>query len=82
MLLRSWARWGLATSVVRLPVILPSSVLVTPVASHADLVFEVDQESHAYSAYLVEAGQTPKVFVIWPGRAIGAIVHDAEGVKR
>ncbi|KAG2339398.1 hypothetical protein BDR05DRAFT_621493 [Suillus weaverae] len=35
--------------------------MLASVASPADLVL-VDQEGHAYSAYLVEAGQT-KVFV-------------------
>ncbi|KAG1844204.1 hypothetical protein DFJ58DRAFT_31233 [Suillus subalutaceus] len=62
---------------------LPSSVSapVTPVASPADLVL-VDQECHAYSAYLVEAGR-PKLFVMRPDGVImiGAIVHGAEGVK-
>ncbi|KAG2362747.1 FAD binding domain-containing protein [Suillus spraguei] len=67
-------------SVVRLTVILPSSASVTPVASPADLVL-VDREGHAYSAYLVEAGQA-KVFVIRPDGVIGAIVHGAEGAKK
>jgi hypothetical protein len=66
-------------SVVRSAVVLPSSASVTPVASPADLL--VDQEGYAYSAYLVEAGQT-KVFVIRPDGVIGAIVHGAEGVKK
>ncbi|KAG1864433.1 FAD binding domain-containing protein [Suillus subluteus] len=68
------------TSVIRSAVILPSSASVTSVASSADLVL-VDQENHAYSAYLVEAGQT-KVFVIRPDGVVGAIVHGAEGVKK
>ncbi|KAG2140304.1 FAD binding domain-containing protein [Suillus cothurnatus] len=68
------------SSIVRSVVILPSSASVTSVASPADLVL-VDQEGHAYSAYLVEAGQT-KVFVIWPDGVVGAIVHGAEGVKK
>ncbi|KAG1791730.1 FAD binding domain-containing protein [Suillus plorans] len=67
-------------SVVRSAVVLPSSASVTSVASPADLVL-VDQEGHAYSAYLMEAGQT-KVFVIRPDGVIGAIVHGAEGVKK
>jgi 2-polyprenyl-6-methoxyphenol hydroxylase-like FAD-dependent oxidoreductase len=67
-------------SVVRSALILPSSASVTFVASPADLVL-VDQEGHAYSAYLVEAGQT-KVFVIRPDGVVGAIVHGAEGVKK
>ncbi|KAG2121921.1 FAD binding domain-containing protein [Suillus clintonianus] len=67
-------------SVVQSAVILPSSTPVTPVASPADLVL-VDQESHAHSAYLVEAGQM-KVFVIRPDGVVGAIVHGAEGVKK
>jgi hypothetical protein len=67
-------------SVVRSAVVLPSSASVTHVASPAvDLL--VDQEGHAYSAYLVEAGQT-KVFVIRPDGVVGAIVHGAEGVKK
>ncbi|KAG2142997.1 FAD binding domain-containing protein [Suillus clintonianus] len=67
-------------SVVRSAVVLPSSTPVTPAASPADLVL-VDQEGYAYSAYLVEAGQT-KVFVIRPDGVIGAIVHGAEGMKK
>ncbi|KAG2118464.1 FAD binding domain-containing protein [Suillus clintonianus] len=67
-------------SVVRLAVVLPSSAPATPVASPADLVL-IDQEGHAYSAYLVESDQT-KVFVIRPDGVIGAIVHGAEGVKK
>ncbi|KAG2058482.1 hypothetical protein BDR06DRAFT_950285 [Suillus hirtellus] len=67
-------------SVVRSAVVLPSSASVTSVASPADLVL-VDQEGHAYSAYLTEAGQT-KVFVIRPDGVIGAIVHGTEGVKK
>ncbi|KAG2118485.1 FAD binding domain-containing protein [Suillus clintonianus] len=67
-------------SVVRLAVVLPSSAPVTPAASPADLVL-VDQEGHAYSAYLMEVGQT-KVFVIRPDGVVGAIVHGAEGVKK
>ncbi|KAG1727594.1 FAD binding domain-containing protein [Suillus lakei] len=66
--------------VVRSAVVLPSSAQVTPVASPADLVL-VDQEGHAYSAYLVEAGQT-KVFVIRPDGVVGAIVHGIEGAKK
>ncbi|KAG2339393.1 hypothetical protein BDR05DRAFT_1003356 [Suillus weaverae] len=65
------------TSIVRSAVVLPSSASAT---SPADLVL-VDQEGHAYSAYLVEAGQT-KVFVIRPDGVIGAIIHGAEGVKK
>jgi hypothetical protein len=67
-------------SAVRSAVVLPSSASVTSVASPADLVF-VDQKGHAYSAYLVEAGQT-KVFVIRPDGVVGAIVRGAEGVKK
>ncbi|KAG2035873.1 FAD binding domain-containing protein, partial [Suillus americanus] len=67
-------------SVVRSAVVLPSSTPVTPVASPADLVL-VDREGYAYSAYLMEAGQT-KVFVIRPDGVVGAIVHGAEGVKK
>jgi len=67
-------------SVVRSAVVLPSSASVTSVASPADLVL-VDQEGHAYSAYLMEAGQT-KVFVIRPDGVIGAIVHGTEGMKK
>ncbi|KAG1742105.1 FAD binding domain-containing protein [Suillus lakei] len=66
--------------VVRTIVVLPSSAPVTPVASPADLVL-VDQESYAYSAYLVEANQM-KVFVIRPDGVIGAVVRGAEGVKK
>ncbi|KAG2360283.1 hypothetical protein BDR07DRAFT_1610906 [Suillus spraguei] len=43
-------------SLVRSAVVLPSSTTGATVASPAEL----DQESHAYSAYLVEAGQTKK----------------------
>ncbi|KAG1777062.1 FAD binding domain-containing protein [Suillus placidus] len=68
------------TSVVRSAVILPSSAIGVTVACPADLVL-VDQEGHAYSAYLVEAGQT-KVFVIRPDGVIGAIIHGAEGVRK
>ncbi|KAG2033494.1 FAD binding domain-containing protein [Suillus americanus] len=68
------------SSVVRSAVILPSSASVTSVAPPADLVL-VDQEGHAYSAYLVESGET-KVFVIRPDGMVGAIVHGAEGVKK
>ncbi|KAG2040373.1 FAD binding domain-containing protein [Suillus americanus] len=67
-------------SVVRSAVVLPSSVAGVTVASPADLVL-VDKEGHAYSAYLMEAGQT-KVFVIRPDGVIGAIVHGAEGMKK
>ncbi|KAG2339394.1 hypothetical protein BDR05DRAFT_1003357 [Suillus weaverae] len=69
-------------SVVLSAVVLPLSAALTlmPVPSPADLVL-VDQQNHAYSAYLVEAGQT-KVFVIRPDGVIGAIVHGAEGVKK
>ncbi|KIK40375.1 hypothetical protein CY34DRAFT_807313 [Suillus luteus UH-Slu-Lm8-n1] len=67
-------------SAVRSAVVLPSSASVTSVESPADLVL-VDQEGHAYSAYLVEAGQT-KVFVIRPDGVVGAIVRGAEGVKK
>jgi ethanolamine utilization protein EutP (predicted NTPase) len=67
-------------SVVLSAVVLPLSASLASVASSADL-FLVDQQSHAYSAYLVEAGQT-KMFVIRPDRVIGAIIHGAEGVKR
>ncbi|KAG2339392.1 hypothetical protein BDR05DRAFT_992038 [Suillus weaverae] len=68
------------TSIKRSAVVLPSSASATSVASPADLVL-VDQEGHAYSAYLVEAGQT-KVFVIRPDGVVGAIVRGAEGVKK
>ncbi|KAG2358921.1 FAD binding domain-containing protein [Suillus spraguei] len=68
------------TSVVRSAVVLPSSASVTSVTSPADFVL-VDEEGHAYSAYLMEAGQM-KVFVIRPDGVVGAIVHGAEGVKR
>ncbi|KAG1844656.1 FAD binding domain-containing protein [Suillus subalutaceus] len=67
-------------SVVRSAVVLPSSATGVTVASATDLVL-VDQEGHAYSAYLMEAGQT-KVFVIRPDGVIGAIVRGAEGVKK
>ncbi|KAG2030187.1 FAD binding domain-containing protein [Suillus americanus] len=67
-------------SVVRSAVVLPSSATGVTVASPADLVL-VDQEGHAYSAYLMEAGQT-KVFVIRPDGVIGAIVRGAEGVNK
>ncbi|KAG1856177.1 FAD binding domain-containing protein [Suillus tomentosus] len=66
-------------SIVRSAVVLPSSASVASVAS-PDLVL-VDREGYAYSAYLVEAGQT-KVFVIRPDGVIGAIVHGTEGVKK
>ncbi|KAG2113860.1 FAD binding domain-containing protein [Suillus discolor] len=68
------------TSVVRSAVVLPSSASVTSVASPADLIL-VDQESHAYSAYLMKAGQA-RVFVIRPDGVIGAIVQGTEGVKK
>ncbi|KAG1829222.1 FAD binding domain-containing protein [Suillus subalutaceus] len=48
--------------------------------SHADATPDLG-ENHAYSAYLVEAGQT-KVFVVRPDGVVGAIVHGAEGVKK
>ncbi|KAG2352900.1 monooxygenase [Suillus spraguei] len=67
-------------SVVRSAVVLPSSASVMSIASPADFVL-VDQEGHAYSAYLVEASRT-KVFVIRPDGVVGAIVHGAEGVKK
>ncbi|KAG2125946.1 FAD binding domain-containing protein [Suillus clintonianus] len=67
-------------SVVRSAVVLPSLTSVTHVASSADFIL-VDQEGYAYSAYLMEAGQT-KVFVIRPDGVIGAIVHGAEGMKK
>jgi len=66
--------------VIRSAVILPSSAPASPVVSSADLVL-LDQDNHAYSAYLVEATQT-KVFVIRPDGVIGAIVHGAEGMKK
>ncbi|KAG2147740.1 FAD binding domain-containing protein [Suillus bovinus] len=68
------------TNIVRPVVVLPPSASVTPIASSAFLVL-VDQEGYAYSAYLVETGQT-RVFVIRPDGVIGAIVHGAEGVKK
>ncbi|KAG2125965.1 FAD binding domain-containing protein [Suillus clintonianus] len=71
---------ALDKSVVRSAVVLPSLALATDVASLADLVL-VDQDGHAHSAYLVEAGKT-KVFVIRPDGMVGAIVHGAEGVKK
>ncbi|KAG1862631.1 FAD binding domain-containing protein [Suillus subluteus] len=67
-------------SVVRSAVVLPSSTIDVTVASPADLIL-VDQDGHAYSAYLMEADQT-KVFVIRPDGVIGAIVHGVEGVKK
>jgi hypothetical protein len=67
-------------SVVVTAVVLPLSASLTPDASPADLVL-IDQQGYAYSAYLVEVGQT-KVFVIRPDGVIGAIVHGAEGVKK
>ncbi|KAJ8597131.1 hypothetical protein M405DRAFT_804318 [Rhizopogon salebrosus TDB-379] len=67
-------------NVVRSAVVLPSAAPAAHVASPADVVL-LDQEGHAYAAYLVEATQT-KVFVIRPDGVIGAIVHGAEGVKR
>ncbi|OJA17088.1 hypothetical protein AZE42_12196 [Rhizopogon vesiculosus] len=67
-------------SIMQSAVILPSSTPATPFASAANFVL-VDQEGHAYSAYLVEASQT-KVFVVWPDGVIGAIVRDAEGVRK
>ncbi|KAG1777070.1 hypothetical protein EV702DRAFT_1045741 [Suillus placidus] len=60
-------------------VVLPSSASVTPVASSADLVF-VDQESYAYSAYVVEVSQT-KVFVMRVDGVIGAIVRRLEEIS-
>ncbi|KAG2360526.1 hypothetical protein BDR07DRAFT_1486945 [Suillus spraguei] len=66
--------------VVQLVVVLPSSATSVTVASPVGLAL-IDQEGHAYSAYLVEAGQT-KVFVIRPDGVIGAIVHGAKGVKK
>ncbi|KAG1812528.1 uncharacterized protein BJ212DRAFT_1483141 [Suillus subaureus] len=67
-------------SVIPSAVVLPSSASVTSVASSANLVL-VDQERHAYSAYLVESGQM-KMFVIRLDGAVGAIVHGTEGVKK
>ncbi|KAG1742103.1 FAD binding domain-containing protein [Suillus lakei] len=67
-------------SVMQSAVVLPSSASVMPVASPPNHVL-VDQEDYAYSAYLMEAGQT-KVFVIRPDGGIGAIVHGAGGVKK
>jgi hypothetical protein len=67
-------------NVVRSAVVLPSTAPAAHVASPADIVL-VDQEGHAYTAYLLEAAQT-KVFVIRPDGVIGAIVHGAEGVKK
>ncbi|KAG2071737.1 hypothetical protein BDR04DRAFT_1134884 [Suillus decipiens] len=67
-------------NVVRSAVVLSSSASVTPVVSPADHVL-VDREGYAYSAYLIEAGQT-KVFVIRPDGVIGAIVQGAEGMKK
>ncbi|KAG0708098.1 FAD binding domain-containing protein [Suillus ampliporus] len=61
-------------------VILPSSASAIPVASPADFVL-LDQEDHAYSAYLVEVTQT-KAFVVRPDGVVGAIVHGAEGIKK
>ncbi|KAG2153628.1 uncharacterized protein EDB93DRAFT_1248532 [Suillus bovinus] len=68
------------TGIVRSAVVLPSSATGATVASCADLVL-VDEKGHAYSAYLVEAGQT-RVLVIRPDGVVGAIVHGAEGVKK
>ncbi|OJA20305.1 hypothetical protein AZE42_08330 [Rhizopogon vesiculosus] len=67
-------------SVVQSAVILPSSALATPITHSANLVL-LDQEGHAYSAYLVKTTKI-KVFVIRPDGVIGAIVHDADGVKK
>jgi hypothetical protein len=67
-------------NVVRSAVVVPSTAPAAHVASPADVVL-LDQEGHAYAAYLVEATQT-KVFVIRPDGVIGAIVHGAEGAKR
>ncbi|KAG2048002.1 hypothetical protein BDR06DRAFT_984955 [Suillus hirtellus] len=67
-------------SVVRSAVVLLSSASVTPVASPVGLVL-VDREGYAYSAYIVEVGQT-KEFVIRPDRVIGAIVHGVEDIFR
>ncbi|KAG1877191.1 hypothetical protein F4604DRAFT_664673 [Suillus subluteus] len=66
-------------SIVRLAVVLPSSTPMTCIAFPADLVL-VDQDGHAYSASLVDSGQT-KAFMIRPAGVIGVIVHGAEGVK-
>ncbi|KAG2066517.1 hypothetical protein BDR04DRAFT_1160187 [Suillus decipiens] len=66
--------------VVRSAVVLPSSATGVTVAPPVDLAL-IDQEGHAYSAYLVEAGQT-KVLVIRPDGVVGAIVRGAEGVKK
>lgn len=62
---------------VRTVVVLPSSASVTPVASSADLVF-VDQESYAYSAYVVEV---TKAFVIRVDGVIGVIVRRHEEIS-
>jgi hypothetical protein len=67
-------------NIVRSAVVVPSTAPAAHVASPADIVL-LDQEGHAYTAYLLEATQT-KVFVIRPDGVIGAIVHGAEGVKR
>jgi hypothetical protein len=55
---------------------------LTPDASPADLI-PIDQQGHAYSTYLVEAGQMKVFFVIQPdGPVIGAIIHGAEGMQK
>jgi hypothetical protein len=61
-------------SIMLSSVVLPLSASLASAASPAEVVL-VDQQGHAYSAYLVEAGQT-KVFVIkWSrgprGRRLG-----------
>jgi hypothetical protein len=67
-------------SVVRSAVVLPSSAPAAHATSSADLDL-LDQEGHAYAAYLGEASET-KVFVIRPERVVGTIVRGAEGVKK
>ncbi|OAX35474.1 hypothetical protein K503DRAFT_802799 [Rhizopogon vinicolor AM-OR11-026] len=64
-------------------VFAPSPADATPILARAirqDLVL-VDQEGHAYSAYLVESNQM-KIFAIRPDGVIGAVVHGSEDVKK
>jgi hypothetical protein len=63
-------------------VVVSAVASLTPDASPVDLIL-IDQQGHADSTYLVEAGQMKVFFVIRPdGPVIGAIIHGAEGVRK
>ncbi|KAG2750669.1 hypothetical protein P692DRAFT_20872834 [Suillus brevipes Sb2] len=63
-------------------VLVSAVASLTPDTSPVGLIL-IDQQGHAYSTYLVEAGQMKVFFVIRPDDpVIGEIIHGAEGVKR